>query len=204
MVGGRSERPGNCGTAGRAHGAIHHRRAGLSSSPDQGNLRPARAKYVERAARSAGTRVPRYVRAIPIVAVIEFPCPTIISMVCHTGSGVGTTAGREIRVEAKLPARDLSLLPERRFVTSAGLRSARGGVRGGCRMITWSGPHSTVLSTCWSRMRPHQHGTRTFFAHFGTNRTQGQNGDTLEGGMRRTIKPAKPRAEILRETLARL
>jgi len=31
------------------------------------------------------------------VGWIEFPCPTIISMVCHTGSGVGTTAGREIR-----------------------------------------------------------------------------------------------------------
>jgi hypothetical protein len=47
--------------------------------------------------------------------------PDNISMVCHTESSVGTTAGREIRVEAKLPARDLSLLPQRRSVTSAGL-----------------------------------------------------------------------------------
>ena len=91
------------------------------------------------------------------VGWVEFPCPTIISMVCHTGSGVGTTAGREIRVEAKLPARDLSLLPQRRDERRPPIRRPRRS-GGGCRIITWSGPHSTVLSTCWSRMRPHQHG----------------------------------------------
>jgi hypothetical protein len=64
------------------------------------------------------------------VGWIEFPCPTIIFMVCHTGSGVGTTAGREIRVEAKLPARDLSLLPQRRSVTPADLWIIRDEVFG--------------------------------------------------------------------------
>jgi hypothetical protein len=54
--------------------------------------------------------------------------PDNISMVCYTESRVGTTAGREIRVEAKLPARDLSLLPQRRSVTSAGLWILLSGV----------------------------------------------------------------------------
>jgi hypothetical protein len=54
--------------------------------------------------------------------------PDNISMVCHTESRVGITAGREIRVEAKLPARDLYLLPQRRSVTSAGLWILLSGV----------------------------------------------------------------------------
>jgi hypothetical protein len=43
---------------------------GQSSSPDQGRLRQARAKAVERAARSAGARIPRHVRAVPVAALI--------------------------------------------------------------------------------------------------------------------------------------
>jgi hypothetical protein len=39
-------------------------------------VRARGAKAVERAARSAGARVFRHVRAIPLAAVIEFPCPT--------------------------------------------------------------------------------------------------------------------------------
>jgi hypothetical protein len=53
-----------------AHEAIHHRGAGRASSPDQGRLCQARAKAVERAARSAGARIPRDVRTIPVAALI--------------------------------------------------------------------------------------------------------------------------------------
>jgi hypothetical protein len=54
-----------------AHEAIHHRRAGRASSADQGRLRQTRAKAVERAARCAGARVPRHVRAVPVAAVVR-------------------------------------------------------------------------------------------------------------------------------------
>ena len=65
----------------------------------------------------------------------------------------------------------------------AGLRSAgRGGAETGCRVITWSGPHSTVLflQHAGAECAHTSTATRTFFAHFGTNRTQGPNGDMLE------------------------
>ena len=61
---------------GGAHEAIHHRRAGRASSAGEGGLRQTWAKAVERAARSAGARIPRHGGAIPVAAVIEFPCPT--------------------------------------------------------------------------------------------------------------------------------
>jgi hypothetical protein len=48
------------------------------SSPDKDRLRPPRAKAVERAARFAGARIPRHVRAVSVAAVTDqFPCPTI-------------------------------------------------------------------------------------------------------------------------------
>src|SRR6516162_2561330 len=116
-------------------------------------------------------------------------------MVCHTGSGVGTTAGREIRVEAKLPARDLSLLPQRRSVTSAGPRSAPR--RSGGRL-----PNHHVVRTAFNRAinilepnAPTPARPLAFFAHFGTNRAQRQTGTRWRCGMRLTIKPMNRQAE---------
>ena len=58
------------------HEAIHHPRdevpgglAGRAASAGEGGLRQTRAKAVERAAQSAGARVSRDVRAVPVAAV---------------------------------------------------------------------------------------------------------------------------------------
>ena len=61
---------------GGAHEAIHHRRAGRASSAGEGGLRETRAQAVERVARSAGARISRNVRAVPVAAVA-----------CHQASG---------------------------------------------------------------------------------------------------------------------
>jgi hypothetical protein len=95
---------------------------------------------------------------------------------------VGTTAGREILLNgSKIPARDLSLRAE----ITPPIRDER---RPLYHHVVRTAFKRAISATCWSRMPHTSTATRTFFAHFGTNRTQGPNGGIWRCGMRRTIK----------------